>query len=275
MKTLGGIFTGTDQIISQYFLGLKDSEIGKRSYLHKGESVNLKREFDAHEMLDALVKQIKKNLNDRSSKGNSTENWRESIQTNLDPSNKSKEIKLERKIAQKLESEFGDKSPWWNQMPIASGLVSSTADRRRAIDLVHRHEPDGKQYDFVELKIDSDTPLFALMEILRYGLVYLALREKRDWLPEISREKLVFDAEHIGLIVLAPQKYYMDCGLDLSWIEAIINRELPIIISGLKLSRPLAMDISSHFPDQLKEWDEKILARPLSVLDNWKAAYPL
>jgi hypothetical protein len=227
-------------------------------------------------MLRALIKQIRKNLNERESFGNSKENWRDVIQPNLDKqNNKSREVFLERNIAQSLEKEFGKNSPWWNQMPIASGLVKATADRRRAIDLVHRHDPDGKRYDFVELKIDSDTPLIALMEILRYGLVYLVLRKKRDWLPETSREKPVFNTAHVGLRVLAPKEYYKNNGSDLSWLQDKINNALAQIINEPELDLILKMEINSYWPAQLDEWNKKILDRPLSILSDWKPAYPL
>ncbi len=280
MKELGGILGGTDQIINRHLLGLKTSDRNGRSYRHKGEASNLKHGLDAESMLGQLVKQIRKNLLERdpNSIGNSNENWREELKPIFDEQeNRSKEVRLERKIAQALR-DLGkrrkEKSNWWNQMPIASGLVRSTDDRRRAIDLVHRHRQDGKRYDFVELKIDSDTPLFALMEILRYGIVYLVLREKRVWLPEVSREKPVFNAEYVGLRVLAPKIYY--CNLNLSWLEEKINLALPQIIKELRNDLTLTMDISSQWPTQLEEWDETILtddSRLLSLLNEWNPAY--
>src|SRR6266404_6278786 len=145
MKELGGILGGTDQIINRHLLGLKTSDRNGRSYRHKGEASNLKHGLDAESMLGQLVKQIRKNLLERdpNSIGNSNENWREELKPIFDEQeNRSKEVRLERKIAQALR-DLGkrrkEKSNWWNQMPIASGLVRSTDDRRRAIDLVHRH----------------------------------------------------------------------------------------------------------------------------------------
>ena len=280
MKPLGGILAGTDQIIDQYLLGIKNSDSSEGSYRHKEDVSKLNHYFDAEEMLRALVKQIRKNLNERDEKliGNSSENWREGgkhIKDNLSAHNTSKEILLERNIAQFLKKEFGDDSHWWNQMPIASGLVKATADRRRAIDLVHRHDPDGKRYDFVELKIESDTPIIALMEILRYGLVYLVLRKKRDWLPEASREQPVFNAAHVGLCVLAPKSYYDNFKFDLSWLQDKINNALAQIINEPQLDLILKMEINSYWPVQLEKWDKEILERPKSILRDWKPAYPL
>ena len=276
MKPLGGILDGTDTIIDQYLLGLNDSVIS--AYRRKGEYDNLRHEFDAAEMLRKLIYQIQTNIKERKSFGNSKENWREgyeAIQANLDSDNKSEEVILERRIARSLKVKYdGKDSPWWNQMPIASGIVSSSSDRRRAIDLVHRYGEAQNQYDFIELKIDSDTPLFALTEILRYGLVYLVLRQNRDWLPVVSRTQPVFNAEKIGLRVFAPKEYYVG---DLSWFEEQIKVALPKIISELQLSLPLVIDIGSNFHTLLKKkLDQETLDNPLSVLEvnDWKRAYP-
>lgn len=290
MKKLGGILKDTDDVINQHLLGLApapDNGSKERSYRHKGEASNLRSEFDAEDMLRNLMEKIQENLRDRESYGDSKENWREghsAIQEadELEALENSPEVLLERKIAQALKKTYTHQdSPWWNQMPIASGLVASAADRRRAIDLVHRHDSDRKQYDFVELKIDSDTPLFALTEILRYGLVYLVLRHNRAWLTVDSREQPVFSAEKIGLRVLAPQEYFKGYEQYLSRIEAKINHALPVVIGELNLSLPLSMDIGSYHHNRLKydrrakKLDEEVLADPLSVLVDWKTAYPL
>lgn len=145
MKGLGGILAGTDYILDQYLLGA--DEDSKGSYRHKSEALNLKRDLDPEAMLKALLKQIKKNLTARAQDYvcSSKENWRTNIQSNLSNDNDSREIQLERKVAKALKRQKKDDeySPWWNQMPIASGLVKATADRRRAIDLVHRYGPGG------------------------------------------------------------------------------------------------------------------------------------
>lgn len=273
MSDLPGILAGTDWIVDRHLLGTVDHA---RHYQHKGEASNLKREFDAEAMLRKLIQQIRKNLreHDPDSVGSSNENWRaEVIKPDLGSANTSKEVLLERKIAQALLKK-GEKD-WWNQMPIASGLISVTADRRRAVDLVHRFDPEGSRYDFVELKVDSDTPVFALMEILRHGLVYLVLRKEPDWLPEIARGQPVFKAHDVGLRVLAPKDFFE--GYDLVWLEARLNEALPRIIEEQGLESPLIMQVSSHWSPQHTEWCEAILSddpRLLSFLSEWEAAFP-
>lgn len=266
---MNGILANTDRIIDKCLLGDAD---GKRHYWQAREGKKLDKPlpgFVAKTMLQALLEQIGNNLKqrDRDAIGNSIQNWRKEIQPNLDAKNKSKEVRLERKIALALKSK--ERNDWWNQMPIASGLIDSDADRRRAIDLVHRRNDDGTSFDFIELKIDSDTPLFALMEIVLYGLVYLVLRNDRDWLPECSRGAGVFKAQEIGLCVLAPKQFYR--GYKLGWLEHKLTAAFSLIIKNMPLEK-LTITVSSHWPTQFEEWDESVLSdetRLNSILERW------
>ena len=98
----------------------------------------------------------------------SRENWRwfdpkcEHAAQNLSP-----EVTLECAIVGAAMSL--NREDWSNQVPIASGLIAGGGDRRRAIDLIHRRGPVA--FAFVELKVGSDNPLFAAVEILKYGFV--------------------------------------------------------------------------------------------------------
>jgi hypothetical protein len=105
---------------------------------------------------------------------------------------------------------------WVNQVPTASGLVSPTNDRHRNIDLVHRLAPG--RYEFIELKLGSDTPLTAVMELLQYWSLYLFAR--RNYRQLGSRPEML-DADQVHLRVLAPQPYYNR--YDLRWLEPEIN----------------------------------------------------
>jgi hypothetical protein len=106
-----------------------------------------------------------------------------------------------------------------NQVPVASGLTTGSAGGRRAIDLVHRCG-DG-WYEIIELKVDegAGTPLFAAMEILQYGVLYIFSRENASTLG--YKETGMLGATGIHLKVLAPVTYYREC--DLSWLEESIN----------------------------------------------------
>ena len=135
----------------------------------------------------------------------SKENWRWKRHLELSPANTSAELKLERSIV----NTCGD--DWSNQMPTASGLVGHAADKRAAVDLVHRENPT--TYSLVELKVDSDNPLFAAIEILMYGLLFVWSRNNQDRLGYDVRHQPVLAAEDLTLVVLAPNDYYRNLNL--------------------------------------------------------------
>ncbi len=132
----------------------------------------------------------------------SKENWRWKPHPNLGPDNSSPELKLERAIVGACGEE------WSNQMPTASGVVSPTKDRRVAIDLVCRK--DATTYSLIELKVASDTPLFAAIEILMYGLLFVWSRNNQEELGYDLKTQPVLAANNVTLGVLAPSRYYED-----------------------------------------------------------------
>jgi hypothetical protein len=264
-KEYEGTLAGTKAIIN---MNLFDKQ--SRSYGNENEGICLvqfssKNGSCAQKLVSDLIEQIRSNLRNSGEdwERTSKENWREEkINPNISPKNDSEEVKLERAIAQLLKKD--GRTDWWNQMPIASGLIGSNKDRRRAIDLVHRYN-DSKSYDFVELKIErysDNTPLFALMEILLYGLVYLVLRKEWKWLPECSKNSPVFTATNIRLIVLAPKKFYEgDEGKkdELGRLEKQLTDALGQIVKNELPGVDLSMEISSYWPKPLDEWMESIL----------------
>lgn len=128
----------------------------------------------------------------------SLKNWRLERKENRNKENGSKEIILERLLVD------DPNDTWYNQVPTSSGLFHTYACRRNAIDLVH--QLDESCYELIELKVDSDCPVYAAREILRYGVIYLFTR---ICLGEnaFANTKLSY-AKHIRLVVLAPKKYY-------------------------------------------------------------------
>jgi hypothetical protein len=191
--------------------------------------------FDGSELIAAIYDRIEKNLMHRPKRDPSAENWKlrpwneqDAITANIkNKKNKSDEVTLERAIAKKWQEK------WTYQMPIASGLFGSITDKRRAVDLVHSKETG--HFDFVELKIQSDTPLYAAMEILGYGLVYLASRRDTAKNLKYNSENLpVLMASEITLCVLAPGNYYGSCSLE--WLQDAINDGLKEFVkSDLKM----------------------------------------
>ena len=112
------------------------------------------------------------------------------------------EVALERRIA-----EMGEKARWTCQMPTASGLHGPNRDRRRSIDLVYRL--GAKQYTFIELKCAADTPLYAVLEILGYGIAYLLARRHNAATGRLEGPQYhVLDARHVELAILGPDWWY-------------------------------------------------------------------
>jgi hypothetical protein len=162
--------------------------------------------------------------------------------------NKSAEVKLERAIVEKWPKS------WNYQIPVASGLFDEHSDKRRAVDLVFDHQAD--HFDLVELKIKSDTPLYAAMEILGYGLVYLASRTDRAGNLKYKTADLpVLRANKITLCVLAPAKYYEYKGR-LKWLQDAIN-------VGLKHLPKLDLTIDFYFEQFDFPWTSESTARDL------------
>lgn len=145
---------------------------------------------------------------------------------NIDASNEDPEIKLERAI---ISTQTQPHTYWANQTPTSSGFVGQRADKHRNIDLIHRCE-DGA-YEFIELKVASDTPLYAAMEILQNAVLYIFSREnerKMEW--GSAKQKPLRDATVIHLRVLASCSYYE--GYNLDWLEVSICNGLKGFLSG-------------------------------------------
>jgi hypothetical protein len=144
----------------------------------------------------------------------SKENWRWlRLQPQIAAHNKSPEVMLERAIA--VACARTGRTDWANQIPVASGLIAGAADGRRAIDLVHRC--GDRHFELIELKIASDTPLYAAIEIIIYGCIWLLARVYPP-----SLKSAILDADSIDLRVLAPADYYMR--YDLDELEVALDR---------------------------------------------------
>jgi hypothetical protein len=130
----------------------------------------------------------------------STQNWRwRDPKLDIATHNTSPEIMLERAIVGACERR--GRADWANQVPIASGVASSSGERRRAIDLVRQAGPEW--FELVELKVDSDTPLYAAFEIISYACIWLLSRGAPRTTPNP-----ILDAKRIEANVLAPESYF-------------------------------------------------------------------
>ncbi len=215
------IFAGIGNLADDW---LKLPAVGQPPYYrHRSAAIELSRREEpitnTLEFLQASYAQIDNNW--RAAKVNyskppSRENWRWKRHLELAAGNESPELRLERAIV----NACGDN--WSNQMPTASGLVSATADKRAAVDLVHR---DGSAtYSLIELKVASDNPLFAAIEILMHGILYVWSRNHQVELGYDVHLQPVLAGNSVTLSVLAPAPYYS--GYDLTNFGEAINRAL-------------------------------------------------
>lgn len=123
-------------------------------------------------------------------------------QRGISDQNSSPEVTLERAL---IRAAVGcGRMDWSNQVPVISGIAGARAYKRQAIDLVH-HLPDGG-FEFVELKIWSNTPLHAAIEVLLYGLFWLLSRESKTTLG--YPDNPILDASVLRLSTLAPAAFY-------------------------------------------------------------------
>jgi hypothetical protein len=194
-------------------------------YRHKSAALQLSNRKDipsAQEFLAEAYSQIDHNWHravaeDRYSQ--SKENWRFTQRTEIAPHNSSEEVGLERRIIQAADDQH-----WANQVPTSSGLVGRASDSARNIDLVHRD--DDQNYTFIELKVATNNPLFAAVEILLNGVLFLWTRNNADKLYADRAMPPVLAAKSLKLCVLAPIEYY-DCKrLDLTHLGNSINEGL-------------------------------------------------
>jgi hypothetical protein len=233
-----GIFHGTDEIASAFF-DLRPGKILKqKSTCRRLVPIGIEQ-YDFETLVADLYGKVEKNRSDHPP---SRENWRSERQITLNSQNRSPEILLERAIA--ILGERGFSEGWFNQVPVASGLVNGSADRRAAIDLV-RHRND--KAEFIELKWESDTPAYAAFEILRYGLAYLLSYINRETFD--YAENPLMRVREVSLRVLAPRIYYddyVDC--DLTWLSEGLDLGLRTLVAQ-KTDGALSMDFGFYaFP---------------------------
>lgn len=204
------ILAGTGTLVDDW---LKIEKRGKPPhYRHRSAANELTRRTAAikgtQDFLEACYAQIHNNWLTAIEAGYSQpsrKNWRWKRHLKVSPANTSPELLLERAIV----NACGDN--WSNQMPTASGLVGPATDKRAAVDLVYRQ--DLATYSLVELKVDSDNPLFAAIEILLYGLLFVWSKNNQEELGYDARLQPLLAANTVTLGVLAPTSYYRDFDL--------------------------------------------------------------
>lgn len=176
--------------------------------------------FEIPNLLEGIASIFKTNWEKNGRRRGLKENWRWKKQLYIHDANQGREKQFEKAIVAKCGHE------WVNQVPTASGLTGGAAGKHCNIDLVHRL-PD-ETCEFIELKYECDTPLYAAFEILKYGLLYVFTRQHLNDLTVLP-EKNLFAVTHVRLRVVAPAIYYTGCRLD--WLPLEINRGLADALS--------------------------------------------
>jgi len=231
MRFVGGL----REIIDRYFglEGIGQSPHHKHIKSCKKLSENPPKDLNASILIKELYQQIVHYHKNHQKPSTSIENWRfKKIQK---ASSKNKlEVGLERRIVCCADEN------WVNQVPTIAGVVKGEPESRTAIDLVHRINME--EYEFIELKVASNTPLYTAMEITLYGLFYVFYRANLKLLINGKEIPELLNGKIIHLKVLAPQDFYVR--YELKWFEDFLNEGWR---SFLKLFEKLDVEMDFQF----------------------------
>jgi hypothetical protein len=214
------VFYGVDDLIDDA-LGVTCIGTSAPHYRHKKAALLLRsrpESLDTPKLLRQIMTRIHSNLADPQArwrtKGGSEENWR--WEKKLDFSYR---LHVDEKTVEKLVA-LNCGECWVNQVPTASGLMDKSSDRLCNIDLALKTA--ARCYEFIELKLDDSTPLFAAFEIVKYALLFLISRERREEFNYSEESNPLLWASSVHLIVLGPPEYYAP--FFLRWLEEEIDK---------------------------------------------------
>lgn len=205
MAPQSSIITGFDAVVEEY-LRIEEFRAGDPPFLK--HPTTLKRFLERgpvappHDLGLRLAEVIERNFGSGAARAFGRTNWVLRRKSEINPKDISKERLLEKRIIAVHPEEEG----WWNQLSTSSGLIGKKADGRRAVDLVR--QTGESEFELIELKYDSDTPLFASVELLRYAFIYLFSRNQAGKLGYNPDDHPVLFAKTIHLRVLAPFNYF-------------------------------------------------------------------
>lgn len=247
LSLFGGVPAAVNRV-----LGLGEGSYGHRKeFLRLGDALT---ELQGMEVAEAVFREIERQFDGvapSAGKRPSFENWRRKPHTDPRRTPTDSEVGLERRLVKARLT--GD---WWNQVPIASGLGLG---RRCSIDLVHERDPDS--YDFVELKVRSNNPIFAAVEILQYGFVWLLSRANRHRLGYLPGDAPLLAARNVRLCVLAPYRFYD--GFDLRVFERGLSRKVEEIAGSYQATMAFRFFAFDWPPDDA---DDELLRQLLNGL---------
>ena len=108
----------------------------------------------------------------------------------------------------------GSETPRWaNQIPIWSGICGPDDRGGRKANIDIGYSPEHGAFLLYELKIISNCPLYAILELITYAIGYLVLRKLTALLPDQAKKIQKHDhgllsADSITFSVIAPGDYY-------------------------------------------------------------------
>jgi hypothetical protein len=262
------ILRGTDAIIDDFF-GVKKTgrqpQYGSRTTYLNLEPKSLT--CDTSAILFRMHEQIAANWGERTyRKDASKQNWRCEAKPDYNEHRKGWEVVLEREIVKAMRS-----PQWYNAVPTSSGLCGPRHDKACNIDLAYSACRD--EYTFCELKWNANTPVFAAVEIIRYGLLNLFSRLKREKMGYPADHSPMLTAHTVHLRVLGPSAYFHKDNVNLGWLEVKLNDGLGHYVTQFKNEAGVKLDFAfeSFSDDLVPPFVTEDIRRALS---QRTAAYP-
>ena len=219
-----GILKGTGDILDAFFGVQEPGKQERYKTRTTFTSSKLKdRTGDFHILLPELMSQIEYNWKHSTYiKSPGKKNWVLRQRPRYIDTGLPREIVLERKIVTAVPN-------WFNQTPTCSGFCGKALDKHRQIDLVEK--VGQTEYGFYELKwatpsttAPKDTPLYAAIEVLFRGLLYIFTRRYLQDMKYAAEQLQMFQASTIQLRVLAPFAFYQHLPfIDLTWMETRLD----------------------------------------------------
>lgn len=274
-----GILASVDDDIDQFFC------LGGLSHRRRTAFLRLCKEQpskDGSELMRRMLDRIKRNRSTLTEAGEAArgkEMWRWEKQLTLGDDNTSLEVRIERAIAHLLDHD------WVNQVPVASGLTKAN-DKRCSLDIVHRLGPS--EFEFIELKAlgpgstpnETQTPLFAAMELLKYGLLFLYCKQNRELLfPNGIEGKPILKATRVHLEVLMTSNCYLHSEkqgpFHIGWLNRLLRDGLSELNEEQRRTEAKhAVQIEFSFKELPKsfEWsdaDHQVLVSRLKASPDW------
>ena len=206
---MAGLFSDTDYVIHQ-FLGFERKKLD-----NKETSIPLVSDKECFKFINEMYNTMEINYSSIGSKPKSISRklWNCRYASCIGECNSSPEKILEKAVA--MLAEKGHMPGWFNQCPVASGITGPHADPKRAVDLVFWSKSNKKSRlielkfgrNKPELKFGSNTPPYALFEVLDYGLAYIFCRAHQK---ELHPHETLMNALHVSLEVVAPKPFYIE-----------------------------------------------------------------